>query len=225
MMTLYTAVGRYKITGKGLPLVTAGGRECALTPHELILWSSLAFRILTYDKLKADFYKKEKELHILGELDFDHYLNRLIMRRLIASGRDCTGADALYDLLGRLYLQSLQTGFPVKILTFIKLCMRGDIPVRQAASIFHSQKLEPMEKQLISLLNSQLLSTAELIQCAQKDIRHLKNKGQLMECLYQDDATDCGSLITDSRFSELSIPVLTAITNLYFKQQVVFDIL
>lgn len=42
---------------------------------------------------------------------------------------------------------------------------------------------------------------------------------------YQDDATDCGSLITDSRFSELSIPVLTAITNLYFKQQVVFDIL
>lgn len=46
-----------------------------------------------------------------------------------------------------------------------------------------------------------------------------------MECLYQDDATDCGSLITDSRFSELSIPVLTAITNLYFKQQVVFDIL
>lgn len=103
--------------------------------------------------------------------------------------------------------------------------MRGGIPVRQAASIFHSQKLEPMEKQLISLLNSQLLSTAELIQCAQKDIRHLKNKGQLMECLYQDDATDCGSLITDSRFSELSIPVLTAITNLYFKQQVVFDIL
>ena len=55
MMTLYTAVGHYKITGKGLPLVTAGGRECALTPHELILWSSLAFRILTYDELKADF--------------------------------------------------------------------------------------------------------------------------------------------------------------------------
>ena len=221
MMTLYTAVGHYKITGKGLPLVTAG-RECALPPHELILWSSLAFRILTYDELKADFYKKEQELHILGELDFDHYLNRLIMRKLIASGRDCTGADALYDLLGRLYLQSLQTGFPLKILTFIKLCMRGGIPVRQAASIFHSQKLEPMEKQLISLLNSQLLSPAEF---AQKDIRHLKNKGQLMECLYQDDATDCGSLITDSRFSELSIPVLTAITNLYFKQQVVFDIL
>lgn len=225
MMTLYTAVGRYEITGKGLPLVTAGGREYALTPHELLLWSSLAFRILTYDELKADFYRKEQELHILGELNFDHYLNRLIMRRLIASGRDCTGADALYDLLGRLYLQSIQTGFPVKALTFIKLCMRRGIPVRQAASIFHSQKLDPMEKQLVSLLNSQLLSTAELIQCAQKDIRRLKNKNELMECLYQDDNTDCDSLIIDSRFSEISIPVLTAITNLYFKQKVIFDIL
>ena len=71
------------MNGKGLPLVTAGGRECALTPHELILWSSLAFRILTYDELKGAFYKKEQELHIMGELDFDHYLNRLIMRRKI----------------------------------------------------------------------------------------------------------------------------------------------
>lgn len=225
MMTLYTAVGRYKITGKGLPLVTAGGRECALTPHELILWSSLAFRILTYDELKADFYKKEKELHIFGELDFDHYLNRLIMRRLIASGRDCTGADALYDLLSPLYLQSSHVSFPAKVFTFVKLCLHHGTSARQAASIFHSERLEPMEKQLVSLLNGQMLSTAELIQCARKDIKQLKNKNELMECLYQDDNTDCDSLIIESRFTELSIPVLTAVTNLYFKQQVVFDIL
>lgn len=184
MMTLYTAVGRYKMTGKGLPLVTAGGRECALTPHELILWSSLAFRILTYDELKTAFYKKEQELHIMGELDFDHYLNRLIMRRLIASGRDCTGVDALYDLLGRLYLQSSHTGFSAKVLTFIKLCLRHGISMRQAASVFNSEKLEPMEKQLISLLNRQMLSTAELIQCAQKDIKQLKNNNELMEYLF-----------------------------------------
>ena len=217
MMTLYTAVGRYKMTGKGLPLVTAGGRECSLTPHELILWSSLAFRILTYDELKAAFYKKEQELHIMGELDFDHYLNRLIMRS--------TGVDALYDLLGRLYLQSSHIGFPAKVLAFLKLCLCHGISVRQAASVFRSEKLEPMEKQLISLLNRQMLSTAELIQCAQKDIKQLKNNDELMECLYQDDDTDCESLIIESRFSETSIPVLTAITNLYLKQQVVFDIL
>ena len=224
MMTLYTAVGRYKITGKGLPLVTAGGRECALTPHELILWSSLAFRILTYDELKADFYKKEQELHILGELDFDHYLNRLIMRRLIASGRDCTGADALYDLLSPLYLQSSHVSFPAKVFIFVKLCLHHGTSARQAASIFHSERLEPKEKQLVTLLNGQMLSTAELIHCAQKDIRCLKSKKELMKCLEQNDTTDCDSLIIDSRFSEISIPVLAAITDLYFNQQVVLNI-
>ncbi|WP_320984412.1 hypothetical protein [Eisenbergiella porci] len=161
----------------------------------------------------------------MGELDFDHYLNRLIMRRLIASGRECTGVDALYDLLGHLYLQSSHTGFPAKVLAFLKLCLCHGISVRQAASVFRLEKLEPMEKQLISLLNRQMLSTAELIQCAQKDIKQLKNNDELMECLYQDDDTDCESLIIESRFSETSIPVLTAITNLYLKQQVEFDIL
>lgn len=43
------------------------------------------------------------KLHILGELDFDHYLDRLTMRRLVASGRDCIGVDALCDLLGHLH--------------------------------------------------------------------------------------------------------------------------
>ena len=42
MMTLYTAVGSYRLTEKGLPLVTAGGRECALDAQELLWWSSRA---------------------------------------------------------------------------------------------------------------------------------------------------------------------------------------
>ena len=99
MITLYTSIGTYRLERDGLPVVVAGSRDCGLCPHELLLWSSLAFRILTYEELRAEFYEKERELHILGELDFDHYLNRLIMRGLVASGRDCTGIDALYDLL------------------------------------------------------------------------------------------------------------------------------
>ncbi len=33
MLTLYTAIGNYRLTEKGLPLVTAGGRDCALDAH------------------------------------------------------------------------------------------------------------------------------------------------------------------------------------------------
>lgn len=82
MIRLFTAVGTYKLEESGIPVILAGGRECALDTHELLLWSNLAFRILTYQEAKAEFYAKERELHILSELDFDHYLNRLTLRRL-----------------------------------------------------------------------------------------------------------------------------------------------
>ena len=225
MLTLYTAIGTYRLTEKGLPLVTVGGRDCALDAHELLLWSSLAFRILTYQELKAEFYKKERELHILGELDFDHYLNRLIMRRLVASGKDCTGVDALYDLLGHLYLQPAPNSILVKTVSFFKLLLGRKFPFRKALTVFHSERLDPMEKQVMALLRHQMLSTAELIGCTENGKHRLKNNDELMECLYHDETTDCDSIVTDCRVSETRFPVLTAVANLYFKQQITFQIL
>ncbi len=225
MLTLYAAIGNYRLTEKGLPLVTAGGRNCALDAHELLLWSSLAFRILTYQELRAEFYEKERELHILGELDFDHYLNRLIMRRLVASGKDCTGADALYDLLGHLYVQPAPNSILVKAISFFKLLLGRKFPLRKALMVFHSEKLEPMEKQVMALLRHQMLSTAELIGCTENGKQRLKNNNELMECLYHDETTDCDNIVTDCRTSETRFPVLTAVANLYLKQQITFQIL
>lgn len=225
MLTLYTAIGNYRLTEKGLPLVTAGGRDCALDAHELFLWSSLAFRILTYQELRAEFYEKERELHILGELDFDHYLNRLIMRRLVASGKDCTGADALYDLLGHLYVQPAPNSILVKAISFFKLLFGRKFPLRKALMVFHSEKLDPMEKQVMALLRHQMLSTAELIGCTENGKQRLKNNNELMECLYHDETTDCDNIVTDCRTSETRFPVLTAVANLYLKQQITFQIL
>lgn len=225
MLTLYTAIGNYRLTEKGLPLVTAGGRDCALDAHELLLWSSLAFRILTYQELRAEFYEKERELHILGELDFDHYLNRLIMRRLVASGKDCTGVDALYDLPGHLYVQPAPNSILVKTFSFFKLLLGRKLPLRKSLMVFQSEKLEPMEKQVMALLRHQMLSTAELIGCTENGKRRLKNNNELMECLYHDETTDCDNIVTDCRTSETRFPVLTAVANLYLKQQITFQIL
>lgn len=225
MMTLYTAIGTYHLTKKGIPLVTTGGQECALDAHELLLWSSLAFRILTYQELRAEFYEKEKELHILGELDFDHYLNRLIMRRLVASGKDCTGVDALYDLLGHLYVQPAPDSILVKTASFFKLFIGRRLPLRKALLVFHTEKLNSAEKQVMALLRHEMLSTAELIQCTENGKTRLKDSNDLMDCLYREGDCDCESIVTDCRVSETRFPVLTAIANLYFKQRITFQIL
>lgn len=225
MITLYTSIGTYRLERDGLPVVVTGSRDCGLCPHELLLWSILAFRILTYEELRAEFYEKERELHILGELDFDHYLNRLIMRGLVASGRDCTGIDALYDLLGHLYIQSVPDGILVRTVSFLKLFLSGRLPLKKAVLVFHKERLEPMERQVAALVKNQMLSTAELILCLEKGVRPLKDVNQLIDCIYEKEEADCESIITDCRVCDFRFPVLAAISNLYFKQRIMFQIL
>ena len=224
MMTLYTAIGTYKLNTSGLPTIIVGDREYGLDTHELLLWSSLAFRILTYQELRAEFYQKEKELCILGELGFDHYLNRLIMRRLIVSGQDCTGIDTLYDLMGHLHVQPVPSGMLLKTITFLKLWLYRKLPMNKAVSIFHFEKLEPMEKRIMSLIRHQTLSTAELILCLENGKKTLLNNSELMDCLYADEHADCDIIVINGRICEARYPVLTAIANLYLKQCITFQI-
>ena len=224
MMTLYTAIGTYKLNPHGLPTILCGDREYGMTTHELLLWSSLAFRILTYQELKTEFYQKEKDLHILGELGFDHYLNRLKMRGLIVSGQDDTGVDALYALMGHLHVQAVPSGLIVNTITFFKLWLYRKIPFRKAALAFCCDRLEPLEKRVMSLIKYQTLSTAELILYLEKDLKPFKNSRQLMDCLYTDENDDCNTIVTDCRICENRYPVLTAIANLYLKQRVTFQI-
>lgn len=213
MVKLYTATGTYKLTEDGMPTVISGGRECALDTHELLLWSILAFRILTYQEARAEFYRKERELHILSDADFDHYLNRLTVRRLAASGTDERGVDALYDLLGRLTVEEIPSGFPAKAAAFLKLLFLRRLPFRKAVSVLRRTKLEPDEKKILSLIRHRPLSTAELVQYAEKGTAHNPD-GERRDLVFADGRT------TDARY-----PVLTAVSNLYFKQQITLQIL
>ena len=225
MIILYTAIGNYKLNAHGLPTIFTGDNEYALNTHELILWTILAFRILTYQELKKEFYAKERELHILGELDFDHYLNRLKVRRLIVSGQDCTGIDALYDLIGHLHVQAIPGNLFLRTITFLKLWLISRISFAKASLVLHTEKPEPLEKQILSLVRHQTLSTAELILCIQNGTTRLHNSQELIELLYSDELTDCESILSDCRVNDSRYLVLTAIVNLYFKQRISFCLL
>ena len=225
MIKLYTAIGTYKINAHGLPTIIAGDKEYGLDAHELIIWTTLAFRILSYQELRDRYYEKENDLKLMNELDFDHYLNRLLMRRLIVCGQDCTGIDALYDLVGHLHIETIPSGVLVNVSSFLKLWLFRKTSFKKALSIFHTAKLEPLEKRVLSLIKHQTLSTAELIMCVESGKTKLKNTSELMDCLYSDEHTDCESIIIDGRISETRFPVLTAIANLYFKHRIMFQVI
>ena len=172
MLTLYTAVGVCRLVpspeGHFQPKVFLGGRELSLDPYEMLLWSSLSWNILTHQEARALFYEQEKELHMLSDLDFEHYLNRLIFRGLVAAGSDCTGIHALYNLVTPLYVRSSKVNIFSRVLGLAKMVLFHRCPVQAAVRIFRNEKLSPEEQQMLkkcqgkqNAISDLLRSTAE----------------------------------------------------------------
>ncbi len=85
MLTLYTAVGTLKFQkttgGKSIPLVINDGQEYGLSDDELLLWSCLAFQILTLHELQDAYtlrqiQKEGSERLILPTLSEPTFLTR-----------------------------------------------------------------------------------------------------------------------------------------------------
>lgn len=167
MLTLYTAVGSYQLrqgpNGDSYPVVLLGDKELHLDPHEMLLWSSLAWSILTHQEARALFYEKEAELHILSDLNFEHYLKRLVFRGLIASGTDYTGINALYNLLDPLYIRTAATGPITKLGALADLVFLKRFPLKAALSVFQKERLTAEEKQFLHRRNLEALPVGRLL--------------------------------------------------------------
>lgn len=229
MITFYTAVGRYKLrsgkNGNRHPVIFLNHKEYTLDLHEMILWSSLMWKIHTMDELKAIFYKKEREAHILGEASFEDYLDGLEKKGLIVSGRDYVGIDALYNLLSKLYIVPVTGSFITKVGAFFHLTFVRGIPFRVTKNVFRKDKLTNDEKLVLALSQQALLSTAELIKCVQKGATDLTSNDKVMDTLYDDEITTCENIGIFSRFYEQQKPVLQAVSNLYLKKLIMFETL
>lgn len=197
MLTLYTAVGKCRLlkkeNGEVYPVVLLGRQELLLDPHEMLLWSSLAFSILTHREAKSLFYEREAELHMLGDIDFEHYLKRLIFRGLVASGTDCTGINALYQLLDPLYVRPEPASLFVRLAALADMVFVKHFPLKSALRIAGKEKLTPAEKQFLG----------------RKDLVSLP----IQQLLLTDPSAQSGH------------QPITALANLYFKKQIILDIL
>jgi len=135
MLTLYTAVGilRFQdsIKEHKTPTVINNRQEYGLTEEEFFLWSSLAFQIRQIHELQSAFSERLKKHHRSENIPIEPYLNRLLLRGLVVKGDGLTGVDALYRLLGELYISPLQDSFSVRLFTCIYLCMKKKLHTKE----------------------------------------------------------------------------------------------
>lgn len=228
MLTLYTAVGilRFQdsIKEHKTPTVINNRQEYGLTEEEFFLWSSLAFQIRQIHELQSAFSERLKKHHRSENIPIEPYLNRLLLRGLVVKGDGLTGVDALYRLLGELYISPLQDSFSVRLFTCIYLCMKKKLHTKELIHYLKKPTRTAIEDTVLQIAKKVQISTAELVTCVEQGI-HPQNTEQLLTQLYEtSDATfRIRTLAQDIQFTHAGYPVLEAISNLYLNKQIAFE--
>ena len=145
--TLYTALGHFRCRndggGRRYPVILMDHREFGMDPQEMTLWTALCWR-LTDQQRAEDFYEQlSNGMELFPRRSFSDCLDRLVTRGLVAKGSGTTDFDALYDLLGGLYVVPISSNFPLKVVTFLKLLRSGTAPALAATLFRRDRRTEP----------------------------------------------------------------------------------
>lgn len=227
MKTLYTAVGIFKLKNQGknnvYPTVILSGKERRLDVQEMMIWSALNWRITDDKKLYTYYSEQEKKSGVVFSRSYTDTLNRLIVRGLVASGRGENGEEALYDLISGLYIIPLYQSPFIRIISFLRMVFIFKLPYEKAKVLFERDKKNKSERRIMKLAFSAPMSTAEMVKCIDKNIDFILNEDDVMEFLYDDKFTTSEN-IAESVRGLLSVrTVLTAVSNLYLRRQILFE--
>lgn len=227
MKELYTAVGIFKLKNQGknnvYPTVILSGKERRLDVQEMMIWSALNWRITDDKQLHTYYSEQKKKSGVVFSRSYTDTLNRLIVRGLVASGRGENGEEALYDLISGLYIIPLYQSPFIRIISFLRMVFIFKLPYEKAKVLFERDKKNKNERRVMKLAFSAPMSTAEIVKCIDKNIDFILNEDDVMEFLYDDKFTTSENIAESVRGLSSVRTVLTAVSNLYLRRQILFE--
>lgn len=131
--------------------------------------------------------------------------------------------DALYDLLACRFIIPIGAAWPLRVLLFLKLTFLEGISWKITRRLFHVDARSVCEKKVIRLARQTSLSCAEIIKCIEMGIRRLKDGYDVLDKLYDDNDLNCDNFAQAVREYHCSREVITAVVNLYLRQQIMID--
>lgn len=134
-----------------------------------------------------------------------------------------TEYDALYDLLACRFIVPIGAAWPLRVLSFLKLTFLEGISWKITRRLFHVDARSSCEKKVIRLARQTPLSCAEIIKSIEMDIRRLKDGYDVLDKLYDDNDLNCDNFAQAVREYRCSREVITAVANLYLRQQIMLD--
>ena len=221
----YTAVGHFcrktDANGRTYPVILVNQEEHMVDMQEMAVWTVLNWRFLHLEQIEMKYGQLAGELPP-ARRTLETCLNRLEMRGLIARGVGATDFEALYDLLGGLYVVPLSESLPLRLATFWKLLLDG-VPFAKARQLFQKDRPSAREVQVLALSRQALLSTAELIKCAEVGATDVSTDEKLMKALIDNDYTTSDSIVFEMLEAEQRTPITMAVASLYLRKQIIFE--
>ena len=225
--TYYTAVGHFRRRinglGRSCPVIIISEQEYDMDIQEMALWTTLNWRLLDFPQAEAEYNKLNQDCAIPALRTLENCLGRLCTRGLVASGTGRTDFEALYDLLGGLYVSPLSENLLRRLAAFLKLTVLRGIPASQARKLFQKDQPSEEEAQVMALSRQALLSTAELVKCAELGVRDVSTDEKLMDALYNDNDTTSDNIPDMMLTAKNRERITTAVANLYLRQQIIFQ--
>lgn len=225
--SLYTAIGRFECRtnrhGQTHPVILLSGNEYMADLQEMIIWSILNWRIVRMEEIGILYEEAALKSGFSTERTWEDCVKRLLMRGLLICGKGETEYDALYDLLAAFYIVPTESSPFRRAASFLKLSLFSHVPFSSAKRLFHRDRRTEDETKVMVLAGQALLSTAEIIKCVEKDISRLPCEESILDALYDDQYTTSDNLPFLARSSPSSRPVILAVSNLYLRQQIIFE--
>jgi len=170
MVTLYTSIGEYIMlrndNGLKYPVIVMDGKEYHLSVSEMILWTKGIWSICSHNFLRDSFRQEEK---VLGEMNFDFILNRLLQRGLILRGEADSDVEALHNLIGNLIINASDVSWLSQVKTFFIMVFMMNIPVKHAKTVFKKYDLLDPERLALNLAKDKGMTASELIHSLDMD--------------------------------------------------------
>lgn len=224
--TYYTAVGHFRRKtddkGRSYPVILVNQEEYLVDIQEMSVWTILTWRLFNYQQAEDEYNWFTGAWLTNPTRTFESCLKRLEVRGLVASGTGSTDFEALYDLLGSLYVVPLSESLPLRLATFLKLIFKG-APFSAARELFQRDKPSPLEAKVMALSRQATLSTAELVKCAEVGVEDVSSGEKVMEALYNDDFTTSDNICWEMLQSDHRAPITLAVANLYLRKQIILE--
>ena len=219
--TYYTALGHFQRRSSGLgrsyPVIIINQMEYCVDIQEMALWTALNWRLLDLSQIEAEYHKLDRDCAIPALRTLENCLGRLCTRGLVASGTGGTDFEALYDLLGGLYVSPLSESLPLRLAAFLKLTLLKGVPIFKARELFQKDRPSEEEAQVMALSRQALLSTAEL------GVRDISIDEKLMDALYNDEDTTSDNIADMMLTAKNRERITAAVANLYLRKQIIFQ--